>query len=396
MIHAGLARTPRSDDRGVRPPLRRADFPVLGRSAYLDNATVGATPVQVLAAMDGCNREIAASGTLAALDWLERLQGVRAAAAGLLGVPPADVALVKNTTEGLAVVAGGMPWEPGDRVVVPAGGFASTSLPWLALRGRGVVVDRVLPRGTAGALPTEAFADVLAAGPPARMVVVSWVGSATGWRVDLPSLARLVHDQGGLLCVDAIQGLGVVPAAFQRWGVDFASAHAYKWMLGPAGIGVLYVRDTHRELLRPTGPGWMSVVDGLAPDPPLVFHDSARRFEGGLPNISGGAGLGAALELLASAGAERVWEHVQRLTTRLRQGLERAGAQVLTAADPAHGSGILVVSVPGHDPATLSGALAREGFACSPRGAGLGVAPHGFSSDDDIDGFVAAIAGRCA
>ena len=92
-------------------------------------------------------------------------------------------------------------------------------------------------------------------------MAVSWVQYSRGWRIDLPALAQLCRDHGALLCVDVIQGLGVIPADLAGWGVDFATADAHKWMLGPSGTGVLYVAEERRDLLRPVEPGWNSVVD---------------------------------------------------------------------------------------------------------------------------------------
>ena len=218
---------------------------------------------------------------------------VRDSAARLMGVSPREVAFVKNTTEGLGFVANGLGWKTGDRVVVPAHEFPSTFYPWKALESQGVTVDTVVPCHAGGALPLEAFAEALASGPPPRLVALSWVQFGLGWRTDLAALARAVHGVGGLLCVDVIQGLGVVPAALGEWGVDFAAADAHKWLLGPSGIGVLYVREACLEMLRPLEPGWASVAHRQQWDNlDLVLDGTARRFEGGTANAAGIYGLG--------------------------------------------------------------------------------------------------------
>jgi selenocysteine lyase/cysteine desulfurase len=223
-------------------------------------------------------------------------------------------------------------------------------------------------------------------------VAVSWVQFGRGWRVALDELSRLCHDHGALLCADVIQGLGVVPAELQRWGVDFAMADAHKWMLGPVGIGLLYVARDRRELLRPLEPGWASVAhreewDNLE----LVFDDSARRFEGGTPNSLTLAGMGASIDLLLDAGVDTVWRHVDALCARLVEGLEAAGATVLTRRGAQHGSGIVTFEPVGGDPAMVVERLKALGIVCAARGGGVRVAPHGYNTAAEIDALVRAL-----
>ncbi|MBW3644977.1 MAG: aminotransferase class V-fold PLP-dependent enzyme [Actinobacteria bacterium] len=378
----------------MSPPLPRAQFPVTERWAYLNHAGVTPLPAPAVEALHGYAQRAAGGGSLAGAGHAERAEQVRAAAAGLMGVPVDDVAFVKNTTEGLGFVANGLPWREGDRVVVPALEFPSTVYPWLALRDLGVVVDTVPTQGPGRCLPVEAFAEVIAAGPPPKVVATSWVQFGRGWRTDLAALARVCHDAGALLCADVIQGLGVVPAQLEAWGVDFAMADAHKWLLGPEGIGVLYVRDRCLDLLRPLEPGWNSVVhreqwDNLD----LVWDHGARRLEGGTQNMAGIHALGASIDLLAGAGVESVWAHVNTLCERACTGLaDVPGATVLSDRSAGGGSGIITFTVDGHDPVVVHERLLAEGIVCSPRGGGIRVSPHGYNTGDEIDRLLAAVA----
>ena len=379
-------------DRVGVTPLARSAFPVAERWAYLNHAGIAPVPLAAVEAAHRCAVETAEVGGLAYPAQAERAEEVRVAAAGLMGVPEADVAFVKNTTEGLGFVANGLAWKEGDRVVVPDREFPSTIYPWLALRDRGVVVDVVEPRGREESLPVEAFAEVIAAGPAPRVVVTSWVQFRRGWRADLAALASLSHDVGALVCVDAIQGLGVVPAQFEAWGVDFAMADGHKWLLGPSGLGVLYVRRACLELLRPLEPGWASVAhredwDNLA----LVWDRTARRLEGGSPNLAGIHSLGASLDLLLGAGVPEVWDHVSDLCAQACEGLAEAGATVLSDRSQDGRSGIVTFSLPGHEPGGVAQALLERGVVCSPRGDGVRVSPHGYNTGDDIEALVAAV-----
>ena len=373
-------------------PLDRAHFPVTDRWAYFNHAGITALPAPALEAQHRCAGDAASDGGQAYPLHAERAEEVRTAAARLMGVSAREVAFVKNTTEGLGFVANGLAWEEGDRVVVPDLEFPSTIYPWLALRDRGVVVDLVEPRGDGRRLPVDAFADVIAAGPRPRLVATSWVQFGRGWRTDLAALGSVCHAAGALLCADVIQGLGVVPAQLEAWGVDFAMADAHKWLLGPLGIGVLYVRRSCLELLRPLEPGWASVAHREQwDDLELVWDDSARRFEGGTPNMVGIHGMGASLDLLLGVGIDKVWEHVSALTDRACEGLEAAGATVMSDRSPTGRSGIVTFTLDGHSPADVTAALEARGVVCSPRAGGVRLSPHGYNTAEEVDRLVSAV-----
>ncbi len=335
----------------------------------------------------------AAGGRVGWEDRAARSEAIRAGAARLLGVPAADVAFVKNTTEGLSFVANGLEWQPGDRVLVPAREFPSNVYPWVALRDRGVVVEFVEPVGSGGALAVDDFAPALRAVTP-RLVAVSWVQYGRGWRTDIEGLAALCHEHGALLCVDAIQGVGVLPCELAAWGVDFAAAGGHKWMLGPEGIGLLYIAEGRRDQIRPPEPGWASVAHREEwGDLDLVWADDARRFEGGMANVAGIFGLGAAIALLLDAGVDAVWRHVDGLCDQLCNGLGRvAGATVLTDRSPGGRSGIVTFTLDAVDAPSVSAQLEAAGIVVSPKGGGVRVSPHGYNTPDDVEALVAAIA----
>ncbi|MCU0271082.1 MAG: aminotransferase class V-fold PLP-dependent enzyme [Acidimicrobiales bacterium] len=373
-------------------PLPRDQFPVAERHAYLNHAGVAPIPRCAADAAREVLDDFVHRGAVDMAAWEDRQEVVRASAARLLGVPVTDVAFVKNTSEGLGFVANGLEWRPGDRVLVPDREFPSTALPWLALRDRGVDVDLLEPVGPTWDLPLDVFAEALDRAPT-RLVCVSWVQFARGWRTDIAALAELCHAHGSLLCVDAIQGLGLLPAELEAWGVDFAAADAHKWLLGPLGCGVLFVAERCRDLLRPLEPGWASVAhreqwENLE----LVYDDSARRFEGGSQTLMAIMAMGASIDLLLECDPLRIWPHVDGLCERITSGLEDLGASVLSTRDPAHRAGIVTFSLPGHDEGSQVDRLEAEGVIASPRGGGVRVSPHGYNDDGDVERLLEAVA----
>jgi selenocysteine lyase/cysteine desulfurase len=323
-----------------------------------------------------------------------RMDRARQSAAELFRVAVNDVAFVKNTTEGLGFVASGLQWQAGDRVVVPDGEFPSTMYPWLALRDLGVQVDLVTPEGDGGALPIGAFEAVIAAGPGPKVVATSWVHYGRGWRTDLAALAQACHDAGSLLCVDAMQGVGVIPADFAAWQVDVVASGPHKWMCAPRGVGVLYVAPRVRDRLRPLEPGWASVVHrGEWTNLDLVFDDSAKRFEGGSPNEAGTIALGASLDVLLDAGIDRIWAHVDRLCDRLVEGLTALGpVRLVSDRTPDGRSGIVTFVVDGMPATEITADLERERFVCAPRGGGVRLSPHAYVGESEVDALVDAVA----
>lgn len=378
----------------MNTPLPRPSFPVCVDRVYLDHAGISPLADPVRAAIDDYLDDCAERGARAFREWTQEMEAVRGSVARLLGASDDEIAFVKNTTEGLSFVASGLGLGEGDRVIVTGREFPSNYYPWIALRDRGVTVDVVEPVGEAESLPVERFAEAIADGAPPAVVAVSWVQFGRGWRTDLAALADVCRDRGTLLCVDLIQGAGVLPCDLRAWGVDLAAAGGHKWLLGIMGLGILYVRREHLERLRPLEPGWASVVHRTEWDNrDLVYDPSARRFEGGGPSAVGVHALGAAVDLITDTGIDAVWDHARTVGDHAAGRLAGIGCRVLS--DRGDGASAIVTAAlpPGSpDPQDVVDTLAEGGMVCSARGGGVRLAPHGYNTTDEVDAVVDAIA----
>ena len=375
----------------------RAQFDLPDDVAYLDHAATGVlsrpareAAVSFLDARAGRTPERSPNNFPADL---ERVDRARRRAAALIGADVRNVEVVPNTSYGLGLLAAGLDWQPGDRVVVPACEFPANVLPWRALEDRGVEVD-VAPH-TEGAFSVDDLAAAIR--PETRLVAVSWVQFLSGFRCDLDAIGALCRERGVLLAVDAIQGVGALRLDVASVQPDLLAFGGHKWLCSMQGAGVVYVADTLLDRLRPAR-GWLNGPvdwDDLEATS-LALHDDATRFRlGTLPTAQLYA-LDAALGLLLDLGAEAVEAAVLDRAGRLAEGLTRLGARRYGSGHPARSSGIVTVAV--DDPEGLHAWLAERGVTASLRNRPARFAPHAHTRDADLDRALDAVAsfGRVA
>jgi selenocysteine lyase/cysteine desulfurase len=366
----------------------RDEFPVTRRWAFFDHAAVAPLSRPAQQALAEWADDLTDNGDADYPRWLRRVEEVRRLAGRLLNADPLDVAFVKNTSEGIGIVAEGFPWRPGDNVVTAAEEYPANLYPWMNLASRGVELRRVASR--AGRLEID---DVRAAlDGRTRILSLSFVEYASGFRNDLDALGNLCRERGVLFCVDAIQGLGVFPLDVRRTPIDFLAADGHKWLLGPEGAGLLHVRRELVERLHPVGVGWNSVAhpyDFGRIELDLKPH--AGRWESGSLNVAGITALGASLELLLRVGIPVVAARVLEITDYLCDRLAQVGLEVSSSRRADDRSGIVSVAVPG-DLRRLVERCRAEGIVVNHRGGRLRVSPHCYNSREEIDRLVAVVA----
>lgn len=368
----------------------RDQMEVTRRWAYFDHAAVSPLPTPTVARMAEFMRDMAENGVTAWPRWQARVERVRAQAAELLHAAPSEVAFLPNTTAGVTLVAEAFAWRPGDNVVIVASDFPSNRFPWENLSRRGVEVRRVA--ALEGLLEPAELASACDA--RTRIVAVSWVAFHTGWRNDLAALAEVAHRVGARLFVDAIQGLGVFPIDVAAQGVDFLTADGHKWMLGPEGAGLLYIRQACLDDLAPLNLGWNSVLaTGDYSDVPFTLKPTAERYEGGSLNVVGFLSLGASLELLMGSGVDRVAQRLLDVTDDACERLRRLGATIASRREGEHRSGIVAFDLPGQDPQQVKRRAAAAGVALSVRVGRLRISPHVYNDGEDLERLVAVLRG---
>ncbi len=363
----------------------RAEVPAAGRWVYLDHAAVAPLTARAVRAMAEWAGDAAEHAAVHWSAWQRRVEEVRRLAARLLGCDPLDVAFIKNTSEGIGLVAEGIRWQIGDNVVSCHDEYPANIYPWMNLAERGVELRRIPSRD--GRILVD---DIRAAmDGRTRVVSLSWVEYASGFRNDLDTLGQLCREQGALFFVDGIQGLGIFPLDVHRTPIDFLAADGHKWLLGPEGAGILYARRECIEQLHPVGIGWNSVVDAHDFDHvALDLKPHAGRWESGTLNVAGLLALGASLELLLEAGLDAISRRVLELTDHLCDQARRAGVGVYSSRRRGEASAIVSLMPVQAEVASLVRRLREAGVVVNRRSGRLRVSPHAYNTLEEMDQLV--------
>jgi selenocysteine lyase/cysteine desulfurase len=362
---------------------REEEFPVLREYTYLNTAAQGPLP-------DRTARAIAEVTAAAQFPGTPKTQGVphpesivRERLARLIGADPGDFVFTGNTTHGMNICAQGITYRPGDNVVVPENEFPSLSFAWAHLRQRGVDV-RFVPFAEAGPTVDEIMAQV---DSRTRAVACSAITWTTGWRADLETLGARCAANGTLLIVDGIQAVGVRRIDVKAARISAMALHGYKWLLAGFGQGALYVAPEAVDQIAPTFIGEQAVTgDSDAAEGRLDWKPGPARYVAGGLNRIGLAAYGSSLGLLEEIGIDTIEERAHTVAETLHAALKRRpGIRIVSSADPARRSQILVFTLGDHArDAALVEQLEAQGIIVALRPLGVRVSPHFYNTEADV------------
>ena len=360
----------------------RNEVAVTRRWAYFDHAAVAPITTRAQQAMAEWTADILEHGEIHEPNWLRRVEDVRRDFGRLLNADPLDIAFIKNTSEGIGFVAEGYPWRSGDNMITAADEYPSNVYPWLNLAQRGVEVRFVPSRG-----PRISIDDVRERmDKRTRLVSLSFVEFSSGFRNNLDAIGNLCRERGLHLVVDGIQGLGVLPLDLRQTPIDFLAADGHKWLLGPQGAGVFYIRRELVDFVHATSVGWSSVVNAFdfsKIDFRLKSH--AGRWENGTLNFPGILGLGASLRLLLDIGISALSERLMEVTDHLCDRSRSIGLEVFSSRDASERSGIVSLLAPGRDLQQVKRRCRDAGIVINHRAGRLRISPHCYNTIEEID-----------
>ena len=371
---------------------RRQEFPVVENGIFLAHAGVTILPRRAADAISrhaeaSCRQHQEFGGVL------RDVAKTREACARMIGAKWEEIALLGPTSLGLSLFANGLDWQPGDELVYYGDDYPSNVYPWTALTSRGVVLRKLRPLQP-GAITPELVESALS--PRTRLVALASCHFLSGRRIDVDAIGLMLRARGVLFSLDAIQTVGAAPLNVEN--VDFLSADAHKWMLGPLAIGIVYVARRNFEICRPTLLGAWNVKspDFIAQDA-IVFEETARRYEPGVLNIAGMYGMKASLEMLLEFGLDRVEKAILDNRDFLEALMLEQGFEFLSplAGDPMR-SGIITAKHPQRDSALIFSKLEEAGITASLRSTRNGdkwirFSPHFYNTREEMDRVAAVL-----
>jgi selenocysteine lyase/cysteine desulfurase len=371
-------------------PEIRALFPVTERLIYFNHAAISPPPIPTIRAIEAQLKDVHENGSLNFRSWLAVKEDARKLLANLLGAKPEQVAFVRNTSDALSTVANGFNWRAGDNIVTFSREFPSNIYPWLRIRDVFGVEVRMCEEHD-GRIDLAEFESLI--DDHTRIVAVSHVQYASGFRTDLARLGQIARRHGALFIVDAIQALGAVPTNVEAEFVDVAAGASHKWLLAPEGVGYLYLSDSARERIQPTLVGWTSVPD---PDDYLNFEQGWNRgslaWETGTGPAALVHGFKASLELLQRHGVEKIADYLEELTDYLCERLNSKNYEVVSSRARGEKSQIVCIRHRGNlSSMALYHHLLTRDIVTAPRGDRLRIAPHFYNTATEVDQFVAAL-----
>jgi selenocysteine lyase/cysteine desulfurase len=365
----------------------RKEFPVLERKTYLNSGSYGALANDVRRAFDAYLEERLLRG--ANWDaWITKNESVRALTATLLHAAPAEIAVTASVSAGLNSLASAVDFSgPRNTVVTSDFEFPTNAQIWHAQEPRGARVLHVRSAPD-GHIPLENFAAAI--DEQTQLVAITHVCYRNGAKLDIPGIVRLAHAKGAKVLLDCYQSVGSLDIDVKALDVDFAAGGMLKYLLGTAGIGFLYARESLIESLVPTNSGWFAQADVAAMD--ITANrpaPSARRFEAGTPAVVNSYAAEAGLKFLLAVGTPAIEKRNYALTRRCMQRLDEIGWPSITPAqDGRRGA---TVAVPSRDCGGLSAELMKRDIVTSPRDGNIRASFHFYNDEDDVESFVAAM-----
>jgi len=364
--------------------LRAAEFPWTADTVYLNNASIGPIPERTRRALDAFTAKRTAPHLLPDGELRAMLQTAREAIAGLLHAAPCEIALATNTSHGLNLAARALPLKPGDVVLVSDREFPANVYPWLLLQKQGIVVE-LAPCGAEG-WPDEDYLVERVHDSRVRVLAVSFVQFANGYRADLDRLGAACRANGTFLVVDGIQGIGNSVLDVRETPVDVLACGGQKWLLSPWGSGFVYVRKELVSVLEPVVAGWMA-FEGTDDFSRLTeynptFRADARRFEMVTLPYQDFYGMTESVRMLAEIGVADIARHTRALHEVVFRWADEKGARLVSPRDEAHRSAIVCIAP--DRPAEAYHALKRAHVVCSLREGAIRLAPHCYNTPDEM------------
>lgn len=361
----------------------RAEFPAASKYAYLDIGRKALLPLTVRASMESWLDDVYENVGKNAFS-MDGPEATRDVVARVFGAPRENIALVKNTSEGINIVAAGFPWVEGDNVVISKFEHENNTFPWRYLQRRGIEIRWAEP-DEQGRVTVDCYAKVI--NSRTRIIAAAYVAYGNGYRADLPAVGQFCRENNIKLVVDAIQGIGILAAPISTLGADVICTGGHKAQFSLTGAGFMYITDEMMELLDQPYAAKFSFTSIDRTVPELELAPDAHRYEYGNPNFLGLWVQKRSAEFIASIGLENIEARVCDLTTYLIDELESRQFKVLTPKPWHERAGLVSTAIDG-DVDEIEKTLHEQGVMVAAKDGNIRTGIHFYNNHDDIDRFV--------
>lgn len=357
---------------------------------YLNSAALSPMPATAMKAVISQLVDVAGGGTIGYQNWIDTKNRARALLADMMNVRADQVAFTRNTSDGFSSIAAGLEWKDGNNIVSFENEFPANFYPWRRVRDEFGVELRLCSERN-GRIDIDEFISLIDSNT--KVVAISAVQYASGFRADLTRIGRAAREAGALFCVDIIQGLGAMEFDLPAQFVDAACAASHKWLCSPEGCGIIYLSDRARERIKPTLVGWISVEEPWDfADREQNFKSTALAWETGTGCAALFYGLEQSLKLLTDTGIGNIESYLSDLTDQLCDGVAGKNYEIVSSRAPAEKSAIVCIKhLNGLSSNQIAKQLERQRIIVSPRGDRLRIAPHFYNNSEDIDRLIEAL-----
>ncbi|MEO0115772.1 MAG: aminotransferase class V-fold PLP-dependent enzyme [candidate division WOR-3 bacterium] len=363
-------------------------FPITQNYIYLNHAATGPLPIPTVAAIAELAHRYSEEGNL---EWsyCEKLaDAVRQFAAKLVNAAKDEIAFVQNTSQGIIIAIGSISWQSGDNLILMKDGFPTNLYPYHYLLPQ--VEKRYV---TSYEILADPYSILKHIDKKTKAVALDWVNFLNGIKIDIATIGEICRNKGIYFIIDGMQGLGAVTIDLSKVKVDFFSAAAPKWLLGPEGIGILYVRKEILNCLQPTNLGWLSAdwpdFYDIYTQKPL--KTTTARFEAGTKNYLGITGLGESLKLFHNIGLANIETKIYHLTDYLLFEISDSRFEILTPRERNNRAGIVSFRHKDKDTQELFMKLRQNKIVCSLREGYIRISPHFYNTEQEMETLIRII-----
>jgi kynureninase len=368
----------------------REEFPALTRSTYMVSHSLGAMPRRAQAELAEFGRLWVEKGITAWDDWIPEVDAAARRVGQLINAPDGTMVMATNVSQIQAMIASCLEYKPGrNKVVYSELEFPTVSYVWWEERRRGADVV-VVPSPDGATLGLDRFLSSI--DERTLVVPLSHVLFRTSTITEVDKVVARAKEVGAMVILDCYQSTGTVPVDVQAFGVDFACGGSVKWLCGGPGAAYLYVRPDRIPLYQPRNTGWFGHEKPFAfTMPEQRYAEGVWRYMAGTPAIAALYQARAGADMVAEIGVHRIRANSLRMTQKMIWACDQAGYTVATPREPAQRGGTICFDFAGADKVSVE--LNRRGFFCDHRpGAGIRVSPHFYTTDEEVERFLAQTA----